>query len=191
MQRAQGLLETIVAIGVIVTGLISVLALVVSNLNTQREAALRYQAINIAREGLEIIRNRRDSNWLDGRDSWDGISDGEALYIAFDPELVDTQRVLFPEVSPTLADSDQVCRRGDGILVQREDGCELIDSAPRFSRVFDIAALNCSEIDEFAGICDRLDRTDNIARRIMVTVGWQDRGQNRRINATELLYDWR
>lgn len=73
MRKAQGLLETIVAIGVIMTGLVSVMALTVSNLNTQREAATRYQAVNLAREGIELVRNQRDSNWLAQQDTWDGI----------------------------------------------------------------------------------------------------------------------
>ena len=69
----QGLLETIVAIGVMMTGLISVMSLVVSNLNSEREAATRYQAVNLAREGIELVRNARDSNWLAGSDTWAGI----------------------------------------------------------------------------------------------------------------------
>jgi len=74
MKRAQGLLETIIAIGVMMTGLISVMALVISNLNTQREAATRYQAVNLAREGIELVRNRRDSNWLQGNAAWEDIT---------------------------------------------------------------------------------------------------------------------
>lgn len=64
LQKGQGLLETIVAIGVIVTGLVSVMTLVISNLTGAREAALRYQAVNLAREGIEMVRNARDTGWL-------------------------------------------------------------------------------------------------------------------------------
>lgn len=71
--KGQGLLETIVAIGVMMTGLISVMSLVVSNLNSEREAATRYQAVNLAREAIELVRNTRDSNWLAGSDTWAGI----------------------------------------------------------------------------------------------------------------------
>lgn len=70
----QGLLETIVAIGIMMTGLISVMSLVVSNLNSEREAATRYQAVNLAREGIELMRNTRDSNWLSGNEAWAGIA---------------------------------------------------------------------------------------------------------------------
>lgn len=71
LQKGQGLLETIVAIGVLMTGLISVMTLVISNLTGAREAAMRYQAVNLAREGIELVRNARDSNWLaDAQDVW-------------------------------------------------------------------------------------------------------------------------
>lgn len=80
LQKGQGLLETIVAIGVIVTGLISVMTLVISNLTSAREAALRYQAVNLAREGIELIRNKRDSNWLADKDAWDGIDAEAAIF---------------------------------------------------------------------------------------------------------------
>ena len=73
MKKGQGLLETIVAIGVILTGLVSVMTLVISNLTGAREAALRYQAVNLAREGIELVRNKRDSNWLAGIGAWVGI----------------------------------------------------------------------------------------------------------------------
>lgn len=73
-KNGQGLLETIVAIGVIITGLVSVMTLVISNLTNAREAALRYQAVNLAREGMELMRNKRDSNWLEDKNAWDGIA---------------------------------------------------------------------------------------------------------------------
>ncbi len=73
MRKGQGLLETIVAIGIMMTGLISVMSLVISNLNSQREAATRYQAVNLAREAIELVRNTRDSNWLAGSDTWAGM----------------------------------------------------------------------------------------------------------------------
>lgn len=73
MKKAQGLLEAIIAIGVIVTGLISIISLTISNLTSQRFAAKRYQAINLARESIELARNIRDSNWLAGQPTWTNI----------------------------------------------------------------------------------------------------------------------
>lgn len=82
MRKGQGLLETIVAIGVIMTGLISVMTLVISNLTNAREAAMRYQAVNLAREGIERIRNVRDTNWLESENVWNSDITNEAQLLS-------------------------------------------------------------------------------------------------------------
>ncbi len=63
-QNGQGLLELVVAIGVISVGLFSVWNLFISNYNGEQEAGARILSINLAREGIEIVKNVRDSNWL-------------------------------------------------------------------------------------------------------------------------------
>jgi len=63
-QSGQGLLELVVAIGVITVGLFSVWNLFLSNFNGEQEAGARILAVNLAREGLEMVKNIRDSNWL-------------------------------------------------------------------------------------------------------------------------------
>lgn len=60
----QSLLEVIIAIGIIVTVLFGVWVLFLSNYNTEREAETRIVAANLAREGIEAVKNLRDSNWI-------------------------------------------------------------------------------------------------------------------------------
>src|SRR3989344_8435958 len=63
-QSGQSLLELVVAIAVITVGLFSVWNLFISNFNGEQEAGARILAVNLAREGIEIVKNIRDSNWL-------------------------------------------------------------------------------------------------------------------------------
>lgn len=63
----QGLLESIIAIGVMVTGVVSLLALNTYSLNNSEEVEARIVASNLAREAIEAVRVLRDSNWLAGR----------------------------------------------------------------------------------------------------------------------------
>ncbi len=58
------LLEGIVAIGVISVGLAGALSLALSNLSSAQGNERRIVAANLAREGIEFVRNQRDSNWL-------------------------------------------------------------------------------------------------------------------------------
>lgn len=60
----QGLLELIIAIGVIVVGLFSVWALFLANYSGERGAQEKILAANLAREGIELVKNMRDTNWL-------------------------------------------------------------------------------------------------------------------------------
>lgn len=53
-----------VAIGVLSTGVFSLLTLMTSGLNTAIENQARVKAGNLAREGIEVVRGIRDSNWL-------------------------------------------------------------------------------------------------------------------------------
>jgi len=67
MQRRNSgftLLEGIIATGIIGAALIVGITLALSNLNAARANANRIIAANLAREGIEVIRNVRDSNWM-------------------------------------------------------------------------------------------------------------------------------
>lgn len=58
------LIEGIIAIGIIGSALIVGLALAYSNLQAAKANADRILATHLAREGLEVVRNMRDSNWM-------------------------------------------------------------------------------------------------------------------------------
>ena len=76
-QRSFSLIEVMVAITVIMVGLIGVLGLIIYNISISRASPEKVVAVNLAQEGIEIIRNMRDSNWLAGN-SWDENIEGEA-----------------------------------------------------------------------------------------------------------------
>ena len=58
------LLETLIALSVLSVGIMAAFTLSTANLNTARANYQRILAANLAREGVEFIRNVRDSNWL-------------------------------------------------------------------------------------------------------------------------------
>lgn len=66
MRRQEGftLLETIVAIGVISSGVLAIITLGIVILGASRTTSRLFQAHNFAREGIETVRSARDSNWL-------------------------------------------------------------------------------------------------------------------------------
>jgi Tfp pilus assembly protein PilV len=60
----QNLLEAVIAIGIILTAVIGSSSLIVTTITAGRVSQNRTEAANFAREGIEIVRSLRDSNWL-------------------------------------------------------------------------------------------------------------------------------
>ena len=71
------LVETIVATGVIVVALVSSLALINSSLVSASNFSDRLIASNLEAEGIEVVRNIRDNNWLQNLSWNNGLSDGD------------------------------------------------------------------------------------------------------------------
>mgnify|MGYP001557849479 CR=1 FL=1 len=71
------LLETIVAVGVIMIGLVAVLTLINNSLFYVSLIKDRLIAANLNSEGLEVVKNIRDNNWLQNRAWNNGLSDGD------------------------------------------------------------------------------------------------------------------
>lgn len=63
-RRGQGLLEVIIGIGVIVAGTVGTITLISSTVLAGRTVSQKVVAASLAREGIETIRNARDTNWL-------------------------------------------------------------------------------------------------------------------------------
>ncbi len=64
-QSGQTLIETLVAIFVLTTALVSGLALAIKSLSSSGLSQNQIIASNLAREGIEVVRMMRDTNWLE------------------------------------------------------------------------------------------------------------------------------
>lgn len=75
-ENGFSLLETIVATGVIIIGLISALTLITNTFFYVSHISDRLIAVNLVEEGIEVVRNIRDNNWLQNL-SWNsGLASG-------------------------------------------------------------------------------------------------------------------
>ena len=70
------IMEVMVAVAIIVIGLIGVLSLSLQNMQAQNVSKNSLIASQLAQEGLELVRNIRDKNWLDGNAYDLGIVEG-------------------------------------------------------------------------------------------------------------------
>lgn len=65
-QNGFSILEIIIVIFIITMGLVGVLSLAVQNIKASNFNKNELIASTLAQEGLEMVRNRRDENWLIG-----------------------------------------------------------------------------------------------------------------------------
>lgn len=186
----QGLVELIVAIAVIEVGLFSVWSLFLINFNTEREAELRIVGVNLAREGIEVVKNIRDSNWLKRSLNqpinksiwtWDQGLDSGSYSINFDSltlEDVKFKKVFINE---------------DGFFTNLESA-----SPSPFSRVIHIKDICCNDAEGDLK-CDDVNffLSDGesvcglrVGLNVVSEVTWVMSGKNRQAIIEDNLYDW-
>jgi hypothetical protein len=72
------LLETIAAISILIGGVLIVYASSARMLAYTYDNQYKLTASYLAQEGIEVIRNIRDQNWVEGAEEWaDGLSAGD------------------------------------------------------------------------------------------------------------------
>lgn len=166
----QGLLEVIVAIGVITTGLVSALGLTVANLATTQTSAMRIVAANLAREGIEVVRNIRDNNWLTlTEEKWDqGLKcDDQTGTVEYEATEVNCAANSF--------DDAKLYQDGDGFFSH-----QISDTETAYQRLIILDDI-CAEGE---GSCQK------IGIRVRSQVQWQERGTTHSLTAEEWLYNW-
>ena len=78
--QAQSLIETIVAVNIVVIAVVAILGVGLAHLSLGGQSAERVAATNLAREGIEVILAIRNSNWLDPDLSWPyGLTNGDHI----------------------------------------------------------------------------------------------------------------
>jgi Tfp pilus assembly protein PilV len=63
--KGQGLIEVIVSLGLIVVGLVAILTMATFSIKAGTQSSDRIQAALLAQEGIERVKNIRDTNWID------------------------------------------------------------------------------------------------------------------------------
>lgn len=171
-QKGQGLIEMIVSFAVITIGLMGAFGLVLTSLSLSNEVESRITASQLAWEGVEVARNIRDSNWLEGTVSWaDGLGGGvstETAIAVFDPSTA--QWVL--DFNPTdFTDEDTILYRQAGVYAQ--DVVSPGGTATKYRRLITIDPLGPSRL------------------RVTSEVRWTEKGRDFSSLAQGELYEWR
>jgi hypothetical protein len=177
-ESGQGLLETIFAIGVLLMASVAILTIAITSSTSQRESEVSIVANNLSKEGLEVVRHIRDSNWLAGKSWNDGIALGEVIVsknstsgqwellsdYETDQLFIDENNFITHEVGPKPA----IYQRNLTIraVCLPTNGIEEISN-------------QCSSDQQYIGV--------EVASR----VSWRENGRARFVILYEILYDWK
>jgi prepilin-type N-terminal cleavage/methylation domain-containing protein len=83
------LIESMIAIALIVSGITGLMVLVNRSMGFANLAFNQLTAANLAQEGIELVRNIRDNNWMNNIDWLTGLSTGTYQIDYLDGKLID------------------------------------------------------------------------------------------------------
>lgn len=180
MNRGFTLLEVTIAIFILLVGATAASVLIAKTVGQIGVSSSKLIASYLTKEGIEIVRNIRDTNWLEGGD-WDegltGCSDGcEADYTATTAE--DPEDEVPPLINPY----------GDGrsLYIDDSDGFyKYID----FPDPDDIETKYKRKITIVLEDVDPPDGVDEL--KVTVETTWSEKGKNYSHTAQEILYNWK
>ena len=196
------LTEVMIGIMILTVAVVSGTNLLVGLVQTNQNNLTTMQAYYFAQEGLEAVRNIRDTNWLHNTD-WLGESGGlfddkfeigedfsvNIEYRAFDVGSDSTEVSSVSElVSPWFVSDEN---KGE-IFKRISKGntyfsAGLTDSVPTgFKRVISIKKYDC---DEFINICNASDKNNYVLAESKVT--WKIGVKDRELVLYEVLTNWK
>jgi len=80
VKKGFSMLEVIISLGIMTVGMMGVFSLIMQNHLIYNTNKNKFIAIALAQEGVELVRNYRDSNWLDEK-LWDDNVKNDSTYI--------------------------------------------------------------------------------------------------------------
>jgi type II secretory pathway pseudopilin PulG len=199
-QNGQTLLELLIALLILVSVIAVTVTLIVTSINAGRESTNKLIATNLAREGVEIVRNIRDSNWIDPSVSpvpnWDDglvggttatlyVSISQPIRLYFDADQA--QMYLYNDsyqqgsgVSGVVAQFfrtiklNPICRYNSGDTSDSSDGDE------------QIASTNTSDND-----CSGFGANySEVGLKVISEVSWPSASSNKKVMIEDRLYNW-
>jgi len=154
------MIEMIAALFVMSVGIMGIFSLVSQTISYISITSSRLTAIYLSQEGMEIIRNIRDSNFLKinkGEEgNWDdGLSNGEYYNFDYRSETID----------------DTTC-----------DGKNYLEISQGFYK--------CSASGKFQRKAQITKKPEENKIEVEIKVSWQERGRTHMVVARENLYQW-
>ncbi|MFA5360307.1 MAG: hypothetical protein WC349_05160 [Patescibacteria group bacterium] len=156
------IIEVVVSIMVIAVGMVGVVSLVIQNIETQYINKNVLIASGLAQEGLELVRNIRDTNWITLGKTWNQDIVGDGTYV------IDYNGLSSVNMAINSID---------------ETGARLyVDSNGLYTHT---ATANSTNFYRLITVVDNTNYLD-----VKCTIRWKDGTQNHNYTAETFLYNW-
>lgn len=172
-------MEIMAVLSVISIGMLGIVSLVIQNIQVQNVNQNYLAASMLAQEGLELVRNIRDENWVQGRDWKLGEGTGSATDIIQDWTVTEDGTYAI-DYHPTGID-DSGANDADNITDAR---ARLFLNASGYFDHDDTGGIT-----PFSRLITIVDNGNNI--NVDALVQWKERGRTHEYKASTILYDWR
>ncbi len=186
------MIEMLIAFFVISVGLFTAATMVFSNMNLVERDTDEVIAVNLAREGIELAKQVRDTNWMAGNPFDAGLHNG-LIYTAT-PIWEGT--LMAPSTGPSFAFTatdftgadTQVVTTPSGVMANA-DGGTITGTPTIFRRLLTLHPI-CQDYSVLnSGVdCGSMPK---IGVRVESHIQWSRKGTPRDLTLYEDLYDWR
>lgn len=173
LEQGFSLMEIIVVIFIISFGMIGVLSLVIQNIQVGSINKNMLIASHLAQEGIELVRNKRDNNWMSSTSDWE-LGDG------LDPntDMVQDGDYAIDYTGLGILDVDNI-NDAEARLYIDPDG---------FYRHYSVPGTATST--EFYRMITVDTDTSNASTTVRSLIQWKARGNTYQYVAETVLYDW-
>lgn len=168
-QNGFSILEIITVIFIIAMGLVGVLSLIVQNIQIQYVNKNNLIASQLAQEGLELVRNKRDYNWKENY-HW---KDGDDL--DSNTDIVQDKTYVIDYEGDIIDDIDSI--DDEGAVLK-------IDANGFYSH-------GAGSVSNFRRLITIVESLDSDYLEVSCRIKWQERNNNYSYVADTELWDWR
>ena len=172
--KAQSLIETVVAIGIIVIAIVAILSVGLRSTILGGQSAERVQATNLTREGIEVIYAIVNSNRLDPDQDWPyGLTTNDIYILDYNATSLDTPATFDGSETIDNCTNCYLCKQASDLYIH-------CGSQQIFRRMVTISAG-----DDLGGNCSSCEK------KIVTTIHWFERGRVHTLTLESHLTDWR
>lgn len=171
--RGQSIIEVIIAISVIVVGILAIMSLNMMNSRGNRFNTNYLVGNNLAREGIEVVRNIRDTNWVLGNNWNVGLAVGK--YIAY-----------FDRVTSKWAIKSTTYPLGSGYT----NLYQLTTFNLYIQNTATIASATKTNWSRLITISEIKDGSTVVGIKVVSEVLWTESGTNKTIKLEDNLFNW-